>query len=350
MVTMSEVAKLAGVSRATASYALSGDDRIAPDTAQKVFEAARALKYTANLSARSLRSGRNGVIGVAIFELDHPYPSEMAAAVSHEASLHGIEAIVQETSNRKENEVAILRKVTSQLCDGTIFSPGKVSDAEIQTLSGGKPIVLLDMQSSRTMFDSVDTACVEGAKAAMNHLFDVGCTQPLIVGCSPRSLDDLRSLDDPQSLHTVGGRRLGGCLEACAQHGFTLTADRLHDTAWNSGDARRLAHRIADEHIPFDGAFCMTDTIAIGFIRGLADRGIRVPDDVVIAGFDGIAESEFLIPSLTTVGVDFHDLAHKAVGLLLERIDEYANGTEPKPPRRLTADYKLVVRESTTRA
>lgn len=342
MVTMSEVAKLAGVSRATASYALSGDDRIAPDTARKVFEAAYALRYTANLSARSLRSGRNGVIGVAIFELDHPYPSEMAAAVSQEASLHGIETIVQETSNRKENEVAILRKVTSQLCDGTIFSPGKVSDAEIQTLSGGKPIVLLDMQSSHTMFDSVDTACIEGAKAAVNHLFDVGCTRPLIIGCSPRGLDGSQSL-------TVGGRRLKGCLEACTQHGFALSGEQLYDTAWNSGDARRLAHRIVDEHVSFDGAFCMTDTIAIGFIRGLADRGVRVPDDVVIAGFDGIAESEFLIPSLTTVSVDLHDLARKAVGLLLERIDEYANGSDPKPPRRLTVDYKLMIRESTTR-
>lgn len=89
MVTMSEVAKAAGVSRATASYALRGDPRIAPDTAQKVLNAANELKYTANLSARSLRSGHNGVIGVAIFELDRPYPSEMSAAISREATKHG---------------------------------------------------------------------------------------------------------------------------------------------------------------------------------------------------------------------------------------------------------------------
>ncbi len=132
MVTMSDVAKAAGVSRATASYALRGDPRIVPATAERVMRAARELQYTTNLSARSLRSGRSGIVGVAIFELDHPYPSEMSAAMSREAARHGLETIVQETSNSKDNEVAILQKVTSQFCDGTIFSPGNVSDDEIR--------------------------------------------------------------------------------------------------------------------------------------------------------------------------------------------------------------------------
>lgn len=110
MVTMSEVAKAAGVSRATASYALRGDPRIAPDTAQKVLNAANELKYTANLSARSLRSGHNGVIGVAIFELDRPYPSEMSAAISREATKHGLQTIVQQTSISKDSEIGILKK------------------------------------------------------------------------------------------------------------------------------------------------------------------------------------------------------------------------------------------------
>ena len=103
MVTMSDVAKAAGVSRATASYALRGDPRIVPATAERVMRAARELQYTTNLSARSLRSGRSGIIGVAIFELDHPYPSEMSAAMSREAARHGLETIVQETSNSKDN-------------------------------------------------------------------------------------------------------------------------------------------------------------------------------------------------------------------------------------------------------
>lgn len=182
MVTMSEVAKAAGVSRATASYALRGDPRIAPDTAQKVLNAANELKYTANLSARSLRSGHNGVIGVAIFELDRPYPSEMSAAISREATKHGLQTIVQQTSISKDSEIGILKKVTSQLCDGMIFSPSNVSDQEIRILAGGKPIVLLDALSHSPMFDTINTPCETGAQAAIDHLINVGCRNILVIG------------------------------------------------------------------------------------------------------------------------------------------------------------------------
>lgn len=343
MVTMSDVAKAAGVSRATASYALRGDPRIVPATAERVMRAARELQYTTNLSARSLRSGRSGIIGVAIFELDHPYPSEMSAAMSREAARHGLETIVQETSNSKDNEVAILQKVTSQLCDGTIFSPGNVSDDEIRALSGGKPVVLLDDISPDPVFDSVATPCEEGSAAVIRHLVDVGCRRPLVIGA------DYRVLAEDNGSMTVSGRRLLGCLNAFDDLGVAPAAEQFVSLPhWESSDARAAAHDLVDSGIDFDGAFCMTDTIAIGFVRGLADRGLRVPDDVAVIGFDGIRECEDYIPSLSTVATDLNDLAAKAMRLLLDRLDEDGKGT-PLPARTLTADFRLIARESTRR-
>ena len=310
MVTMSDVAKAAGVSRATASYALRGDPRIVPATAERVMRAARELQYTTNLSARSLRSGRSGIIGVAIFELDHPYPSEMSAAMSREAARHGLETIVQETSNSKDNEVAILQKVTSQLCDGTIFSPGN------------------DI-SPDPVFDSVATPCEEGSAAAIRHLVDVGCRRPLVIGA------DYRVLAEDNGSMTVSGRRLLGCLNAFDDLGVAPAAEQFVSLPhWESSDARAAAHDLVDSGIDFDGAFCMTDTIAIGFVRGLADRGRRVPDDVAVIGFDGIRECEDYIPSLSTVATDLNDLAAKAMRLLLDRLDEDGKGT-PLPARTL---------------
>lgn len=90
----------------------------------------------------------------------------------------------------------------------------------------------------------------------------------------------------------------------------------------------------------------MTDTLAMGFIRGLADCGVHVPNDMAVVGFDGINESDYFVPSLTTVSTDLNDLAAKAVNLLLKRIDE--DGTDFKP-EKLTADFRLVRRESTGR-
>ncbi len=341
MVTMSDVAKAAGVSRATASYALRGDTRIAPTTAERVMQAARNLQYTMNLSARSLRSGRSGIIGVAIFELDNPYPSEMSAAMSREAARHGLEAIVQETSNSKDNEVSILQKVTSQLCDGTIFSPSNASDEEIQALAGGKPVVLLDDISPSPIFDSVATPCEAGAESAIRHLFDIGCRRPLIIGANYDALVEDRAAT------TVSGRRLIGCLNAFDSLGVTPSPEQFISLPhWRTNVARATAHHIVDSGIAFDSAFCMTDTVSIGFVRGLADRGVRVPDDVAVIGFDGINECEAYIPSLSTITTDLEDLASKAVGLLLDRLDENEADT-PAPVRTLTADFQLTMREST---
>lgn len=344
MVTMSDVAKAAGVSRATASYALRGDTRIAPETAERVLAAAAKLQYTTNLSARSLRSGRTGVIGVAIFELDHPYPSEMSAAISRQAALHGLETIVQETSNSKDNEVTILQKVTSQLCDGTIFSPGNVSDEEIRALSGGKPIVLLDDQSLDPVFDSVATPCEEGGEAAIRHLVEVGCRRILVIGVSYDALAEDREAT------SVSGRRLLGCLNAFEDLGITPDPTQFVMTDWRTEAARQCAHNLVDAGADFDGVFCMTDTISIGFVRGLADRGVRVPEDVAVIGFDGINECDTYIPSLSTIATDINDLAAKSMRLLLDRLDEQASGAaHPAPMRRLTAGYRLIARESTAR-
>lgn len=347
MATMSDVAKAAGVSRATASYALRGDPRIAPETAERVRRAAADLHYTTNLSARSLRSGRSGVIGVAIFELDKPYPSEMSAAVSREAARHDLETIVQQTSNSKEREISILRKVTSQLCDATIFSPGNVSPEEITALYGGKPLILLDDTSDEPLFDCVFTPCEDGAAAAIRHLIDIGCEHIGVLGVDYNAL-----IDDRQST-TVSGRRLTGALRAFDEAGINVDEhDFIPVDHWDTPGAREAARELADSGMPFDGMFCMTDSLALGAIRGFADRGVRVPDDVAIVGFDGINEGEYSVPSLTTVSTDLNDLAAKAVGLLLDRLDEDARGLpreERAGVRRLTADYHLIQRESTRR-
>lgn len=338
MVTINDVAKAAGVSRATASYALRGDTRIAAATANKVRRAASQLQYTANLSARSLRSGRNGVIGVAIYELSHAYPAEMSAMMSREIANRGCQAIVQQTSSSKDSEVAILQRVTSQLCDGMIFSPINVTDQEMRVLSHGKPMVLLDDSSLNPTYDSIDTPSESGSRDAIRHLIDIGCRNIVVIGAGY----DL--LNDPQHAHSLEVRRLRGCLQAFADRGLTADPRNFVPAPWSSDEAQQRAHQLVQSGRPFDGAFCMTDTMAMGFIRGLFDCGKRVPNDVAVVGFDGITEAENFIPSLTTIDTDLHDLATRAVDLLIRRMRD-----ETLPPQHITAKYRLVVRESTSR-
>ncbi|AKV55849.1 LacI family transcriptional regulator [Bifidobacterium actinocoloniiforme DSM 22766] len=341
MVTMSDVAKEARVSRATASYALRGDTRIAESTRNKVVEAARKLNYTANLSARSLRSGKSGIIGVAIFELDKPYPSQMSATLSRKINAYGMQAIIQQTSISKRNEISILQRVTSQLCDGTIFSPGSISNEEMRALTDGKPMVLLDDPSLHPAFDSVMTAGTAGARTAVMHLISIGCRRIIVIGAS------LSTMNDPANANTTKTLRLRGCLQAFqeAELAFDDTTF-INADHWDPDTARNIAHQLIDSGRQFDGAFCMTDSLALGFMRGLADRQVYVPQDAALVGFDGIKEGGLSLPSLTTVQTDLDDLAAKSVGMLMERINQPQAHLEPQ---QMTANYKLVVRESSRR-
>lgn len=340
MATVKDVAAAAGVSQATVSYALRGDSRIIPSTAKKVFEAADRLHYSTNLSARSLRSGKNGIIGVAIYELDMPYPSQISAAISQEVSRRGLQTIVQQTSSSVQNEISVLANVTSQLCDGTIFSPSKVTNQGIKALAGGKPVVLLDNSelSSHPLFDTVLSPCEDGAETAINHLIDIGCRHIGIIG----TRYDIAS--DASAASQVAYRRLSGCMAAFRKAGISLDPHDVIETSWRPEEVRSVIGNMTAEGRRYDGLFCMTDSIALGTIRGLADYGLRSPIDTAVVGFDGIHEGELAVPSISTIAVDFEDLAAKAVNLLMKRIlhpeDEYSPVVE-------TARYSLVAREST---
>ena len=339
MATIKDVAESAGVSIATVSYALRSDPRIAEHTADKVRAAAEHLHYAANLSARSLRLGKSGVIGVAVYELNKPYPSEMSAAISREANRLGFEAIVQQTSSHRSHEISILRNVTSQLCDATIFSPGKVTAEEIAALGAGKPILLLDMENS--LFDSVFTPSEEGAEAAVRHLVGIGCRRIGILGAyHPSRRMNLKS--------DVVQRRLHGIKKAFDESNMELAEFNFIPSLWDMESARRAVDEVLSRKPSFDGLFCMTDTVALGAIRGFNDHGIKVPSDIAVIGFDGIEEGKYSIPSLSTVKTDIDDLARKAVSLLIDRLNAGQSAKDVMPVRSLTASYDLVQRESTT--
>ena len=158
VVTMRDVAKEAGVSPASVSFALRGDPRIKQETAQHIIEVANRMNYSVNATAKSLRSGRTGVIEAAVYQVDRPFYAQLLAGISSAALRAGVQAVVQQISYGKAgNEKNILEKVANQFCDGVILSAGGLSDAEIMELSKGKPVVLLDDQSYQGPFDSVFT-------------------------------------------------------------------------------------------------------------------------------------------------------------------------------------------------
>ncbi|KAA8820211.1 LacI family transcriptional regulator [Bifidobacterium vespertilionis] len=351
MVTIRDVAQEAGVSPATVSYALRGDPRIRPETAEQVLKAARKLHYTVNLTAKNLRTGRTGIIGLALYELNLPYTASLVSAITNEADRRGLQVLAQQTGYTREGESAVFRNVTNQFCDGTIFAASHLSNDDLLTLSQGKPIVLLDDRTppSERAFDTVLSVGAEGVREATELLMRQGARRIAVLGA------DRMSPEQARGLHTVTARRLTGFFEALAS-GSSSPTDETAEAAgflpctWSSEAARTTIIDAVRGGARFDALLCMTDLVSMGAVRGLTDCGLSVPDDVKVIGVDGIHETAYTVPSLSTVAVDFQDLARKALDLITSRIDAIASGEADDPglpPRTLTADFTVIEREST---
>ncbi|MBW3080187.1 LacI family DNA-binding transcriptional regulator [Bifidobacterium saguinibicoloris] len=326
MVTMKDVGREAGVSAMTVSNVLRGNDNVSPATAQRVREAADKLHYklnTTSLSARSLRvntsrkADRYGTIGLAIYELDRPYPSQLASLISQAAEARGYQTVVQETRINERNERSIIQRMSNQFCDGLIFSSSRLTVQEIEQLSNHRPTVLLDDDRPQQDIDTILTPCEVGAYDAIRYLYGRGYRRIGIIGGDSAEWESETAL---LANHDVRHRRLLGCRRAFDELGVPRETVRLVDCEWNETAAREAMHRNEMAVRECDALFCMTDTIAFGTIRGLKDLGIGVPEDVAVMGFDGIAMGEITVPSLTTVAVDIGEVARRAIDLLIRRI------------------------------
>lgn len=342
MPTLKDVAAKAGVSMSTAGAAMRGESIVRPDTKERVLAAAKELGYSPNLSARYLKKGRTGAIAVMVPSVLHPYYTRLVAAVSTEAAKHGMRTVIQETGYTSDSETSVLQAIGSTLCDGLILNASNVDDGQLHELLGNRPAVLLNYRSDHPLFDSVRPP-IGNRAMGFGYLGGRGYARVAVVGAHPVTPDpnggDVSGQDN--------GIRI--VLDLLKGNGMGDEHD-LFGAGWSIGggmDAARALTAPGDDGTRpvdrYDAIYCMNDLIAYGLIRGLHDVGVRVPEDVAVFGNDGILPEGFTIPTLSTVATDFEDLAVKAVGMLLTRIDD--------PKRRdgvrtETVDCRLVVGES----
>lgn len=335
MVTLADVARAANVSTMTASNALRGKDNVAPPTRDRVLRAASELGYRVNVLAKGLRSGRTGVIALAVPELDMPFPAHFAAEVTTAAARQGVRVVVQQTQSRPEVERTILHDLPGSIVDGVIMCALGLDIHEVEQEIQHSKVVLFDEHITDTMLDIVCSPNEAGAAAACQHLIDRGCRRILILGTR-------EGVDEPHVSPMTADTRWLGALGAVTANphveGIPLPCD------WNSLDARRAVVDAIDAGIEFDGVFAMTDSVALGALRGLADRSVNCPREVKVMGFDGVLEGQLSVPSLSTIDLGVSALAASAVGMLMQRIE---NPDDPTPGRREVAEFTLVKREST---
>ncbi|MDX3243201.1 LacI family DNA-binding transcriptional regulator [Streptomyces sp. ME18-1-4] len=331
MVTIQDVAKAAGVSPMTVSNVINDHPNVRPSTREKVLEAMARLDYRVNVAARNLRKGRTGIIGLAVPEVNSPYYGRLAAGIIAAAERRGLRVSIEQTASR-ENELDALSLSRNHMYDGLILTAAGMSQADAERLKVEHPVVVLGDRIFGGPVDHVAMPNLEAARAATSHLIARGCRRIAFL-CG--TLEEV----DTSSLRLTGYRQALESAGLPADRALIQQVDRL-----GMREGAQRAREMTQSGLDFDGVFCITDSLAMGVLRGLADAGIRVPDQVKVIGFDNVSESEFFIPSLSTVDPDHDGMAERAVDLLIRRIEQ----TEPRARHRdFVGDFSLVVREST---
>ncbi|MFE9653912.1 LacI family DNA-binding transcriptional regulator [Micromonospora sp. NPDC006431] len=327
---LKDVAERAGVSVKTVSNVVNGYQHVRPDTRARVEQAIADLNYRPNLSARSLRKGRTGVIALAVPELDIPYFAELARHVVTAAAEHGWTVLIDQTGGGPEQERKAARGIGDHLIDGLIFSPLALTAADLAGLDG-LPMVLLGERVDHGPADHVMIDNVTAARQITAHL----------VGLGRRRIAAIGAQRTPEG--ASARLRLAGYAAALADAGLGYD-ERLvaPAAAWHRADGAAAMRALLDSGVRPDAVFCFNDTLALGALRALHEAGLRVPEDVAVAGFDDIEDGRFSIPTLSTVAPDKERIARLAVDLLADRLA----ADRGAPPRELVAPHRLALRES----
>lgn len=333
--TLHDVALVAGVSIKTVSNVVNHYPHVRPATRERVLAAIAQLDYRPNLSARGLRSGKTGVIGLAIPELRQNYFAELADAIIRAAAVHNVGVVIDQTSATRDGELAALSGERLRLTDGILFSPERLGQDDVDLLNVAFPLVLLGERIFGGPTDHVTMQNVESARAATEHLLGIGRRRIAVIGAHPLKQDDIRSAN----------LRVRGYREALEGAGMPYDETLVRVAApWHRENGAAAMRLLLEEGVEFDALFALNDTLGLGALRALGEAGVRVPDDVAVIGFDNIDESRFSVPSMSSVDPGRDQIAQMAVDLLLERIREKG---DPVPPRQVFADYRIVGREST---
>ena len=330
-VTLHDVAALADVSIKTVSNVINDYPHIRPATRQRVEAAIAELGYTPNLTARNLRSGRTGVIALALPDLSLAYFGELAAQVIREAEAAGLVVVVEQTGADRERELELLRSPRLKLTDGLIFSPLGMGAEDVAALDVPYPLVLLGERIFGGPADHVTMRNVEAARAATEHLIARGRRRIAVIGGH-----------DGEGMGSAT-LRMQGYREALEAAGIPYDDDIIgRTTLWHRANGADSMREILARSTGVDAVFSLNDTLALGAMRALRQAGLRVPEDVAVIGFDDLDEAQFSFPTLTTVDPGREWIARTAVSTLLERIA----GKTDAAPRTLLADFRIRERES----
>jgi LacI family transcriptional regulator len=331
-VSIREVAAHAGVSVGTVSNVLNRPDIVALSTRNRVLAAIDALGFVRNESARQLRAGRSRMIGLVVLDVANPFFTDVARGVEDEASESGLAVIMCNSDEQLDRERGYLDLLEQHRVQGILITP--VSDDEsglAQLQARGTPVILVDRRSPSGKQCSVAVDDVLGGDLAVSHLIAAGHERIAFAG-------------GPVSLQQVADRR-EGAVRALSRAGGSSAGLMLIDTpALNVAAGKAAGVAIAESGTADrpTAVFCANDLVALGLLQEMTHRGIRVPEDIAIVGYDDIDFAAAAAVPLSSVSQPRHQIGRTAAQLLLEEALE----SEEHKHRQVIFQPELEVRRS----
>ncbi|TKT04698.1 LacI family DNA-binding transcriptional regulator [Streptomyces lasalocidi] len=330
---LKDVAALAGVSIRTVSNVVSGSGAVAEQTRLKVQAALDELGYRPNVAARNLRAGRTGLIGLVIPELHSPYFGELAGLIVQAAQQRSWTVVIDQTFGDANAERRLLEGTGGRVVDGLVISPWVLSPEELAAHAQRVPLVFLGERSPGGLADRVAVDNVLAADEATTHLLDLGRRRIAAVGLQPHLHNG--TARQRHEGYTAALRRAGVAPDPALER----TVGTLH-----RADGYAAMSALLDEGVEVDAVFAFSDELALGALHCAHQRGLRVPGDLAVMGFDGIEDARWANPALTTVVPDKRQITERALQCLADRIYSPASAV---PPQDVVVPHHLEIRAST---
>jgi LacI family transcriptional regulator len=329
-VTIRDVAARVGVSTATVSRALSGAKRVSPALVEQVRQAAEELGYAANGIASALRRSRTDTVGMVVPSITNPFFTGLVEGVEHALQDSGRHLFLCSSRSDPALEAQRLRSLVARQVDGIVISPvhGTESTDAVSWAAGELPLVQVDRYVTGVESDWVGVDDDAALRLLLEHLAE----------------RDVRSAAFVSSELTSSSTelRVAGFQEHSVRLGIGLAPGGMllgeYSIEWGRAAMQRL---LAGPSLP-DAVVCADDLIALGVLQTCAAAGVRVPDDLLVTGFDDIPFAALSDPPLTTVRQPQVEIAAEAVRLLAD-----AERAGERPLSRLALQPSLVVRAST---
>ena len=333
-VSIQDIAEAAGVSHSTVSRALHDSDLIRPEVRQRIRQIAQEMGYTPNAVAQSLKGQRTNTVGLVITSIADPFAGRVVRGIEEVAQANHISLLLSVSHNDPEREMEIIETFHRRRVDGVISATAQIRGPYVERLAQIKmPTVLINQQaeSEADRLHSVDADDYAGARQAVEHLLELGHRKIGYLGVGNRIQSNRR--------------RFAGYCDTLSSAGIAVDAQwvRIAPTVNNArADDVLDGQAMLPELLPtgVTAVFCYNDLIAVGVLMACRELGLRVPEQLSVAGYDDVDIARYVTPPLTTIHQPKLRLGEIAMQMLLDILDG-------RPVQSKILPNELVVRDST---